>query len=156
MLSLPNIPRNLAGKGRAIRSHKGTCHNKDTHERISWNVDWVRTLGFPSAASKSPRNERYTVKTLTSPSPWHNPQRGLGLGERGKTFPLKTATSYRAILQASQQSLSFKLPLTVLSILPFPSICLHKEKQIVNECFGFDWPPKIAFQKNLALLTGFV
>ena len=39
----------------------------------------------------------------------------------------------------------------VLSILPFPSICLHKEKQIGNECLGFDRTLKIAFQKNLVL-----
>ena len=40
--------------------------------------------------------------------------------------------------------------------MPFPSIYLHKEKQIVNEHFGFNWTPKITFQKKLVLVTGLV
>ena len=44
----------------------------------------------------------------------------------------------------------------VLSILPFPSVYLHKEKRIVNECFGFDQTLKIAFKENLVLVAGFV
>ena len=40
--------------------------------------------------------------------------------------------------------------------LPFRSVRLHREKWIGNECFGFGRTPKIAFQKNLVLVTGFV
>ena len=40
--------------------------------------------------------------------------------------------------------------------MPFLSVLLHKEKWIGNERFGFDLTPKITFQKNLVLVTGFV
>ena len=52
------------------------------------DVDRDRTLGFPASCKQSPQNKKHTVKTLTGPSPWHNLQLGLGLGERAKTFPL--------------------------------------------------------------------
>ena len=47
-----------------------------------------QNMRFPTSLKQSPCNERHTVKTLTSPFPWHNPQIGLDLGERAKIFPL--------------------------------------------------------------------
>ena len=75
------------GTGGAITSHRAFT-TRGHPNKISENVGQVRTLGFPPAISKSPRNERHTVKTLMIPNPRHNPQLGLGLGERAKTFPL--------------------------------------------------------------------
>ena len=122
-------------------------------------MDWDRTLGFPPASSKSPRNERHTVKTLMSPNPRHNPQLGLGLGERAKTFPLISFKNSNK-LQGYFKSISANFIFETTSCGPFDfafrSVRLHKEKRIGNECFGFDWTLKIAFQKNLVLVTDFV
>ena len=58
---------------------------EDTHERISWNVDRNRTLGFPPAASKSPRKER--PFTVLSPAARSLPRFRLG-EEKTKTHLL--------------------------------------------------------------------
>ena len=57
-------------------------------ERISWNVEGDRMLGFLPAASKSPHNQKHTVKafTILSPAAPSPPRFRLG-EEKAKTFP---------------------------------------------------------------------